>query len=356
MRGWIRAFGFMLCCVAIFASLRILRARSEEAPTPSQQDLQLALGVPVEITPAQLRPVTRAIGLYGTVQGAEQAEVVATSPNILARLHVAVGDPVNRGQLLASMRTISLSPLGYPYEPLEVQHNALQAELERVRPLLEQGAITDQQLDELQARADAAQAQLDSARAAVFITAPIAGTVTRIDFRPGQMVPNDRPLMQVARIDPVVLELMAEAGDVALIEVGMPVDVSSSALPGRRFEGSVIERSLGAYPVINQFRIRVQVPNPDRLLLPGFPVEATVQVGSAEPVLAVARGALVEDDAGVAVWLASPDGLARRVPVQPGVHDDAWVAVGGALVDGDAVVTLGQRQLSRDGQRLIVVE
>jgi membrane fusion protein, multidrug efflux system len=356
MRGWFRALLFFVACLAAFASLRMLRAQSEEAPTPSQQDLQASHGVPVEVTAAELRPVSRSLTLYGTVQGVEQSEVVATSPNILAKLHVAVGDQVRRGQQLATMRTVSLSPLGYPYEPLEVQHQALQAELERMRPLLEQGAITDQQFDQLQARADAAQAQLDSAKAAVFITAPISGTVTRIDFRPGEMVPNDRPLMQVARIDPVVLELMAEASDVALIRQGMTVQLRSSALSGQLFTGTVVERSLAAYPVLNQFPVRVEVPNPDQRLLPGYPVEASVLAGSGEPTLAVPRRAVVEGDQGAAVWVADADSKARRVSVRPGVHDDVWVAVQAELQPGDAVITLGQQQLQRTGQLVVVVD
>jgi len=356
MKAWLRAILFLFCCVTLFVSLRILRAESDQAPTPSQQDLQLRHGVPVELTPTELRPVTRSIALYGTVRGIEQAEVVVTSPNILAALHVQVGDEVRRGQQLATMRTVSLSPLGYPYEPLEVQHQALQAELERMRPLFEQGAITEQQFDQLQAKADAAQAQLDSAKAAVFITAPIAGLVTRIDFRPGEMVPNDRPLMQVARIDSVMIELMVEASDVALIEPGMAVRVRSFALPGQPFEGTVVERSLGAYPVINQFRLRVEVPNPELNLLPGFPVEADVQAGSAEPVLAVPRGALVELDGTLGVWALGPDGDAVHVPVQAGLHDDRWVAVVGELQPGDGVVTLGQQHIARPGQPLIVVD
>jgi membrane fusion protein (multidrug efflux system) len=267
-----------------------------------------------------------------------------------------VGDAVRKGQQLATMRTVSLSPLGYPYEPLEVQHQALQAELERMGPLYEQGAITDQQMDQLQAKADAAAAQLDSARAAVFITAPIAGTVTRIDFRPGEMVPNDRPLMQLARIDPVVLDLMVEAVDVALIQRGMTVQLRSSALPGQLFTGAVVERSLGAYPVLNQFPVRVEVPNPDQRLLPGFPVEATVLVGSGEPVLAVPRGALVDGEQGTVVWVAQQDGTVLEVPVRSGVHDDRWVTVQGELQPGDAVVTLGQQQLQRTGQPIVVVD
>ncbi len=356
MRTWWRPLLFFFACIFLFAGLRVLRAQQDEVPVPSQEDLQTIHGVAVEVSAVQRRRVNRALRLYGTVRGAEQAEVVSATPNILQRLHVAVGQQVRVGQLLASMRSVSLSPLGYPYQPLKVQHEALQAELERMAPLLEQGAVTRQQYDQLKAQADAAAAQYDSALASVRISAPIAGTVTRIDFRPGQMVPNDRPLMQVARIDPVVLDLMAEAGDLARIELGAEVTVRSSALPDDLFLGRVAERSLGAYPVLNQFPVRVEVPNPRQRLLPGFPVEAEILLGSTEPVLAVPRQALAEHQGRTVVWLVGEGGLARAQAVEPGVSDDSWQAVVGELQAGDQVVTLGQAFLRHDGQRLIVVE
>ena len=84
------------------------------------------------------------------------------------------------------------------------------------------------------------------------------------------MVPNDRPLMQVASIDPVIVELMAEAADLPWLQEGQQVALTSSALPHQRFSGTVNQRSLGAYPVLNQFRVVVTIPNPDHLLLPGL--------------------------------------------------------------------------------------
>ena len=98
------------------------------------------------------------------------------------------------------------------------------------------------------------------------------------------------------------------------------------------------------------------MPNPDQRLLPGYPVEATVLAGSGEPVLAVPRGALVEDEAGVSVWVVGAGNVARSVQVQPGIHDDRWVAVQGDLSAGDSVVTLGQRHIVHPGQALLVVE
>jgi multidrug efflux system membrane fusion protein len=118
----------------------------------------------------------------------------------------------------------------------------------------------------------------------------------------------------------------------------------------------VVERSLGAYPVLGQFPVRVEVANPDHALLPGFPVEATVEVEVAADALLVPREALVEGDAAraPAVWVADGAG-ARRAEVRAGPTDGRVVAVEGDLREGDLVVTLGRADLRRDGQRILVV-
>ena len=356
MKGWLKAIGLVGAAVATIAVIGVLRAEREHPPVPTQRDLDRTQGVPVEVAEVERTVVSRQIRLFGTLRGREQAEVISATPNLLRKVHVEVGDEVRRGQLLASMSDTALSPMGFRYGPLEAQYEAAAADLERVQALHAEGGITDQQMEHAQAQYDAARADYESALAAIRITAPIAGTVTRIDYRVGDMIPNDRPLMQVADIEAVVAELMAESVDVALIEVGQTVEVRTAALPGRVFTGTVTERALGAYPVLNQFRVQVEIPNLDRELLPGYPVEVTIQAGSGEPVLAVPRGAVVEGEQGAAVWLVGDGDQARRVPITAGVFDDRRIEVMGELSEGDRVDTTGQDRIDAEGAKLIVVE
>lgn len=356
MKGWLKAIALVVVAVGIIGVIGVLRAEREILPVPTQRDLDHLQGVPVEVAEVEHTEVSRQIRLYGTLQGRAQAEVVAATPNLLQKVHVEVGQTVRRGQLLASMRDTALSPLGFRHGPLKAQFEAAQADLERVEALHAEGGITDQQRDHAQAQFDAARSDYEAAVAAIRITAPISGTVTRIDYRVGEMVPNDRPLMQIADIDAVTADVMAESVDVALIEVGQTVEIHTSALPGRTFSGTVVERSLGAYPVINQFRVRAEIANPGHELLPGYPVEVNILAGAGEPVLAVPRGAVVEGEEGAIVWCVEQDGTARRVPVQTGVFDAQLIEVLGELADGDRVVTTGQVRIEDDGAKLIVVD
>ena len=292
MKGWIKAIAAVGLALALIVTLRVLRAESDPAPAPTQTDLQALNGVPVETAEVDRGQLTQRVRLFGVLEGARQSEIIVATPNLLQRVHVEVGDEVRNGSHLASMRDVALSPLGFRYEPLKAQHEAAQADLARIESLHLQGAVTDQQVEHARAMANAARADYESAVASIRITSPIAGTVTRIDFREGEMVPNDRPLMQEADIDTVMVDLMAESVDMAVIEQDQEVEVTTLALPDRTFTGRVVERSMAAYPVINQFRVRVAVPNPDHLLLPGYPVQADVLARSDSETLIVPADAL----------------------------------------------------------------
>ena len=162
--------------------------------------------------------------------------------------------------------------------------------------------------------------------------------------------------MQVAAIDQVALELMVESSDVAHIREGHEVEVSCGALADRIFRGQVFERSLGAYPVINQFRVRVMIGNPDRLLLPGYPVQAEVRIASEDDALVVPRRAVFSHgEGGSALWRLGADGAAVLCPVEIGVSTDEEHAVSGELAAGDRVVTLGGNRIPAEGGRLVVV-
>lgn len=355
MKGFLRALALVILAVLALVVLRLVRAEADPPPVLTQRDLHLVQGVPVETALVEERVVQRRVRAFGTARGLHQAEVVVPSPNVLERLQVQVGQEVRAGQTLATMRAVAMSPLGYPYEPLRAKHEAAQADLARYEALFEQEAISGQQLDHARAQARAAQADWEAARTAVQVPSPISGVVTRIDFRQGEVVPNDRPLAQVAVLDPVEVDLMVEPGDVALVYEGLPVELRSSALPGQVLQGEVVERALAAHPRLGQFRVEVQAPNPEHLLLPGFPVEATLVLGEAEPGLAIPASALTEREGVTGVWVVR-EGRAHWVLVQVGLSDGGHALVSGELGAGEAVVTLGAGDLREEGQQVLAVD
>jgi multidrug efflux pump subunit AcrA (membrane-fusion protein) len=144
----------------------------------------------------------------------DQAQVLARIPGILTTLTVREGDMVAKGQVIGR---IVDSQLGY-----QAQAAQAQGELSRVRFLYRNGVYAKARLEQAEAAAAAANAQIRAARAqqsavgAVagqgVVTAPASGRVLRADVPAGSPV---APGMAIAVITagPTIVRLWRRDGD-----------------------------------------------------------------------------------------------------------------------------------------------
>ena len=114
------------------------------------------------------------------------------------------------------------------------------------------------------ARADLAQRSLES---------PIDGVVVDRYVQPGESV-KDQPLLKLARIDPMRVEIIAYSEYFGLIEKGMQAEVI--------IEGPTDTRHLATVSVVDDvvdaasgtFGIRLNLPNPDNSVIGGLKCRA----------------------------------------------------------------------------------
>jgi RND family efflux transporter MFP subunit len=146
------------------------------------------------------------------------------------------------------------------------------------------------------------------------------------------------------------------------VKVGMAVDLTVEAYPGETFAGTVARVSPAVDRASRTFAVEIHVPNVDRRLSPGSFSKAAILTRVDEKAATVPEEALVSF-AGVTKVFVVKDGVARAVPVRPGVAVDVpgagrprtWVEVEGELPVGTPVVTNGQTQLA-DGTAVRVRE
>jgi HlyD family secretion protein len=96
---------------------------------------------------------------------------------------------------------------------------------------------TEGELNVARAELRAAQAALEQTR----IRAPIAGTVLKVNVRPGELaVPStEQPLVMMGDLSALRVRAQVDEQDVAQIKVGQPVLVRTTAFPGKEFPGAV---------------------------------------------------------------------------------------------------------------------
>lgn len=233
-------------------------------------------------------PVNAASDLPCMVKPRVVVAVGSPIPGLLTQLAVDQGDVVKEGQVLAVLES--------SLEQAEVDVAKAKAEMEaaitstqvkaefsnrkagRARNLSSSSAIASNEFDEAEteqrvteaARLEAlenkvlAQRQLARAEAALAlrtIRSPITGVVIERYVATGELV-KDKPILQVAQLDPLQVEVLAPVSWLGKFTAGMPIDLKMDhAKPGvHHARVSVIN------PIVDSasgtFRVRLELPNP----------------------------------------------------------------------------------------------
>jgi len=197
----------------------------------------------------------------------DQAEALVRIPGMLVELSVREGDQVRKGQRIGRVVDTRLgyesNAYGAQAAAAAAQAAAARAELSRIDYLYRQGVYAKARLDQAQAAARSADAQVRAARAqqsatsAVagqgLILAPASGRVLRADIPQGSVV---APGMSVATVTagPPLLRVEVPQSLAERLRTGASVTIQDeSELNGRR--GTVVQ----LYPAVSGGRVRADV-------------------------------------------------------------------------------------------------
>lgn len=258
-----------------------------------------------------------------SITSVDQAQAMARIPGVLTSLTVKEGDMVARGQVIGRIVDSQLgyqsSAYGAQAAAAEAQAVQARAELARTQFLYDNGVYAKARLDQAQAGARAAEAQIRAARAqqsavsAVAgqgaVTAPSAGRVLIANIPAGSAV---APGMAIATITsgPVILRLELPESLAATIRPGAAV--TAELAPGDTRRGAVTK----LYPAVNGGQVSADVAI-DKLPadLIGRRVSARVEAGR-RAALIVPKSAITTRFGVDSVRLVGADGTLATVPVQ----------------------------------------
>ncbi|MBW7964337.1 efflux RND transporter periplasmic adaptor subunit [Bradyrhizobium sp. BR 10261] len=127
--------------------------------------------------------------------------------------------------------------------------------------------------------------------------------------------------------------------DLGTIAVGQSVAVRARSFPGRTFTGKIAI----VYPQVNRdtrtVRVRIELANPDAMLLPDMYVDADIDTADAAPVLAVPDSSVLDTGSRQAVLVDKGEGRFEPRQVTLGRRGGGYIEVREGLADGEAVVT-----------------
>lgn len=147
----------------------------------------------------------------------------------------------------------------------------------------EEVAVAEANLKQAQAAADALRVE----REKTILRAPVEGLIVSRAIEPGEIAAPGTTLLRLADLDRVKLTVFVPETQIGRVQLGQPVNVAVDAYPGRTFQGKVTliahEAEFTPRNVQTQqertnlvFAVKVSLDNPDHLLKPGMPADATL--------------------------------------------------------------------------------
>jgi RND family efflux transporter MFP subunit len=225
------------------------------------------------------------------IEARQNVDVRSPVEGVIGSVLVRRGDSVRRGALLATLASgpekaalqLALSRAGMEgdIKSAEARVELSRKKWERADELQKKNFVSANARDEAQAEYRLATEQLRAARenrrlaeldvdrarevlAQRSIKSPVNGVVVDVLLRPGELMSSNQkdPIMKVAEIDPLNVELVLPVSQFGRIKVGQRAEVVPEEPVGGRYSAlvEVVDRVVDA--ASGTFGVRLRLPNP----------------------------------------------------------------------------------------------
>lgn len=311
-----------------------------------------ALGLRTQSVGVAGAPTTARYPAVVSIPAAQQRVLAAPLPALVESVNVSAGDTVRAGQVLAVLRSAQAQELQREVQVSRTQAVLAGSALARDEQLFREGLIPQARLEATRAQAGLAAEQRDERQSALTqaggnaqapggrltLVAPMAGVVLERHVVVGQRVEMAAPLMRIARLSPLWVEMQVPAHDAAALRQGDAVRISGHAATGR-----VLAIGATVDPTSQAVMVRAEVQPPLDGLRAGQAVEAQVERG-ASGLVQLPSAALLQGAEQSIVFVESGAGRYRAAVVQVVSSAGDTAAVRG-LPAGSKVVVQGTAAL-----------
>jgi RND family efflux transporter MFP subunit len=325
----------------------------------------------VTVTTPARQPVTRYFETTGNTAAVNSTDLVARVAGFIQEINYRDGDYVPKGTLLFTIEPepyrVKLDQAKAAEAGADANLKQLEAAYQRQADLLPRGTSTQANYDQALAARDSGRSTLDQARVNTQlaqinygytqVTAPFDGYVTARQVSVGQYVGGTATptvLASIVQTDPIHATFNASEQDVIRIRAAIarkgltaedlskvPVEVGLQSESGYPHHGTLDYRAPTVTSSTGTLAARAILPNPDRVLLPGYFVRVRIPLGDPQTQLLVPDTALGSDQGGTYVLVVNKDDVVEQRRVETGQQVETQRVIEKGLGETDRVVVTG---------------
>ncbi len=362
-----RAIIYILLGIVAAAVLIFILTREEE-PAP-----QLPV---VSVMPAQRRDVEIYGDYVGSVRAQQFVEVRARVEGFLENMLFEEGSYVTRNQVLFVINQdqyrAKADKARAQLKKDEAQANKAKRDLDRIRPLYEQNAASQLDLDNAEAAYETAvasvgmsQADLDQAEQELgytIVRSPISGHISERHVDLGTLVGGSGKslLATIVKSDSVFIDFSMTALDYLKSKER---NITLGQKDSTRFWQPTVSITLpdnSVYPYLGvvdfaepqvdprtgTFSVRAEMPNPDHVLLPGQFTKVKLLLDVRANATVVPQKSLIIEKGGAYIYVMRRDSTVERRFIELGPEIENDVVVERGLLPGEMIVSEGYHKLT----------
>jgi len=324
------------------------------------------------------RDFSSAVLATGAVKPQVGAEVKvgARISGKVMRLHANIGDPVDKGQVIAELEKQDLQAVVAKNQAevsvaeakiteVQARLKLAQVQYQRQQKLIVDDFTSRQAVDDALKERDVALAelslarrQLEAARAALkeseaklsyaTLTAPISGVIASVSTQEGETVAaglNAPVFVNIIDLSRLQVDAFVDEVDIGRVRQGQKALFTVDSFPAREFEGkvsaiypkAVLQENVVYYDVVIDITTSYE-----GLLRPEMTASVTILLEARADVLAVPAEAIKRARGKTLVYVLI-NGRAEPREVKTGWKDGLWIEVAGGLEEGQTIL-LGEPQ------------
>jgi len=355
----------------------------------------------VGVTKVVKKSLGRQITLSSELVPFQEIDMYAKESGYVKKLNVDYGTHVKAGQVIAVLEIPELEAqlqedqaeiknahnqvtrADHELGRYQAQYKALHLQYTRLNGVFESqpGIVAQQEVDDAQGKDLAAAAQVDAGQAALEaaqsqmgaaqaklahdqtlfdyskITAPFPGVVTERYANLGTLVQGGTnsstqamPIVRLSEDDLFRLVIPVPESYVRYIHVGDHVDVRVPSL-NRTFPGKVARFSVDVREDTRTMHTEVDVPNPQRVLLPGLYADAELSLDKQTNVPTVPVQALNHEGDKTTVFIVNGNNVIEDRSVELGLETASDAEIASGVNEGEEVV-VSDRSGLRAGEKV----
>nr|WP_255539523.1 efflux RND transporter periplasmic adaptor subunit [Polynucleobacter sp. JS-Safj-400b-B2] len=330
-------------------------------------------GGPVTITSVvvEKKDVPLIIEATGTIVSNSIVDIRPMVTNTVAKIEVKDGQEVKAGDLLFTLDDRNDKA---NYEKLKALADDAQKQYLRAKELVAKNFISKAGLETSLANAKSAQAAARSAEVQLsfdYIKSPIDGRAGIVNVFPGSLVQASNivstttsstatssvgSMVTITQLNPINVQFVIPEKDIPIMlenqldGEAMTVKVVVGDSGKKTYEGKVLVIDNQVDPSIAAVRVKAQIPNNDKTLLPGQFARVSLVANTLKDALAIPSQAVIINARGKMVYVVDKEGKAVSKPIKV-VYEYLGSTVVTGIEPGDRVVVEGKQNL-RPGSKV----